>query len=140
MFLNWKDLEEKICGNLIVDVEWLKKNTIYESWSESDSIIQWFWQAFKKFTNDERILYLKFVWGRSRLPLTADGYSHKHKITKAYSNHPDISLPLSHTCFFTIDIPTYSSFDILYKKLLYAIKFCSEIDNDGSANEALEDL
>ena len=27
--MTWKDLEEKVCGNLIVDVEWLKKNTDY---------------------------------------------------------------------------------------------------------------
>ena len=30
LFVNWKDIEEKICGNLIVDIEFLKKNTEYE--------------------------------------------------------------------------------------------------------------
>ena len=57
-----------------------------------------------------------------------------------YSAHPDISLPLSHTCFFTLDIPSYSSYDILFNKLLYAIKFCGEIDNDFNAAQALEEI
>ena len=103
-------------------------------------MITWFWEAMGKMTNDERILYLKFVWGRSRLPLTADGFERKHKIDRMWSNHPDISLPLSHTCFFTLDVPPYSSSEILYKKLLYAIRFCNEIDNDYTASGALEDL
>jgi E3 ubiquitin-protein ligase HERC2 len=103
-------------------------------------VITWFWQAMNRFSNDERILYLKFVWGRSRLPLTKDSFTQRHKIARSYSNHPDISLPLSHTCFFTIDIPPYSSYDILYNKILYAIRFCGEIDNDNNANQALEDL
>jgi len=62
--------------------------------------------------------YLKFVWGRSRLPLTQEGFSQKHYINRQYSNHPDISLPVAHTCGFSIDLPTYSSYEILYKKLL----------------------
>ncbi len=57
-----------------------------------------------------------------------------------YSNHPDISMPVAHTCFFTIDLPEYSSYDILYKKLLYAIKFCGEIDGDYNPSNAFEDL
>lgn len=80
------------------------------------------------------------MWGRSRLPLTNEGFDRKHTIARSYSNHQDISLPLSHTCFFTIDLPQYSSADILYNKLLYAIKFCNEIDNDFTAAGALEDL
>jgi hypothetical protein len=83
---------------------------------------------------------MKFVWGRTRLPLIEEGWTQKHYIARSYNNHPDISLPLSHTCSFTVDIPPYSSYDILYNKLLYAIRFCGEIDNDNTAGQALEDL
>ena len=54
------------------------------------------------------------------------------------TKHPDISLPVAHTCFFSIDIPRYSTFEILYKKLLYAVRFCGEIDTDFTAAQALE--
>ena len=57
-----------------------------------------------------------------------------------YSNHPDISLPVSHTCFFTLDCPKYSSYEILYNKLLYGIRFCGEIDADFNATQALEEI
>jgi hypothetical protein len=83
---------------------------------------------------------LKFVWGRSRLPLTDDGFERLHKITELYSSYNDIKLPASHTCFFTIDMPRYSNFDILYNKILYAIKYCTEIDTDFTVNGAMEDL
>ena len=61
-------------------------------------------------------------------------------IFRSYSDHPDISLPVSHTCFFTLDLPEYSSFEIMYKKLLYAIKFCGEIDGDFEPDRAYEEL
>lgn len=89
LIINWKDLEERICGSLIVDIPFLEKNTDYEvsifknqGYSKTDDVINWFWKALKNFSNEERILYLKFVWGRSRLPLTAEGFDRKHKITR----------------------------------------------------------
>ena len=103
-------------------------------------MIKNFWKAMSNFTNEERMLYLKFVWGRSRLPLSAEGFDSKHKIARDYSNNPNNHLPLSHTCFFTIDIPSYSTYEILYNKILYAIRFCNEIDTDFTATGALEDV
>ena len=103
-------------------------------------MIKYFWLAMEKFSNEERILYLKFVWGRSRLPLSTEGFERKHCITRLNSDHPDISLPASHTCFFKIDIPNYSTEDILYSKLLYAIRNCTEIDTDFAVNGAMEDI
>ena len=42
----------------------------------------------------------------------------------------------SHTCFFTIDLPAYSSNEIMYERLNYAITVCSSIDGDGQVNDA----
>ena len=42
----------------------------------------------------------------------------------------------SHTCFFTIDLPTYSTKEIMYERLNYAITCCSSIDGDGTVNDA----
>jgi hypothetical protein len=41
------------------------------------------------------------------------------------------------TCFFTIDLPEYSTTEIMYERLNYAITNCSSIDGDGNMNEAL---
>ena len=49
----------------------------------------------------------------------------------------DHHMPRSHTCFFAIDLPNYSTEETLRAKLLYAIKYCSAIDNDSSASGQL---
>ena len=36
--------------------------------SEDHEVIQWFWQILESFSNEEKVLFLKFVSGRSRLP------------------------------------------------------------------------
>ncbi|CAF4021260.1 unnamed protein product, partial [Rotaria sp. Silwood1] len=45
----------------------------------------------------------------------------------------------SHTCFFTLDLPAYSTTDIMYERLNYAITCCSSIDGDGTVNNAFND-
>ena len=42
-------------------------------------------------------------------------------------------LPVAHTCFFSIELPKYSSYEILRDKLKYAITNCQAIDTDGRA-------
>lgn len=32
-------------------------------------MVQWLWQTLESFPNEERMLFLRFVSGRSRLPL-----------------------------------------------------------------------
>ena len=41
----------------------------------------------------------------------------------------------SHTCVFSIDLPEYSTKEIMYERLNYAITNCSSIDGDGTFNE-----
>lgn len=52
---------------------------------------------------------------------------------RSRSYNADLILPEAHTCFFTIDLPRYSSFENLKNKLLYAITNCQAIDTDGRA-------
>lgn len=36
--------------------------------------MQWFWEILSEFTNQERSLFLRFVWGRTRLPRTVEHF------------------------------------------------------------------
>lgn len=36
--------------------------------------MQWFWEILSEFTNQERSLFLRFVWGRTRLPRTIEHF------------------------------------------------------------------
>jgi hypothetical protein len=66
--LTGKELEEFACGRPTLNVEILKENTEYQNYRHSDPVIENFWKALESFTNEEKVQYLKYVWGRSRLP------------------------------------------------------------------------
>ena len=75
-----------------------------------------FWRVFEeRFTEEERQLYLKFVWGRTRLPIDLTNLSYKHEIRYMTSLGRN-AFPKAHTCFFQLDIPDYDDDDICYKK------------------------
>ena len=58
----------------------------------------------------------------------------------AQNNRPDQYLPDSHTCFFTLDLPRYSSIGICCEKLRYAITHCISVDGDSSLNHGGADM
>lgn len=133
-FLNWDELEKRACGGDI-EVDALKAITQYRECSEDSNQIKWFWQMFESFDQPMRKAYLKFVWGRSKIPLDTSNLRYKHTIC-LYSYMAENSLPKSHTCFFQIDIPAYKTYEILVEKIKYAIETCGEIDDDyGGAGD-----
>ena len=54
----------------------------YREVDESHQLVQWFWQALEALTNDERILFMRFVSGRSRLPANPADISQRFQIMK----------------------------------------------------------
>jgi len=135
---SWKQVEILVCGAANIDIEILKVNTDYEGCSATDAHILLFWEALTEMIPKERTLFLKFVWGRSKLP---SGRDWRHmKITRY--NPPGVVnnyLPVSHTCFFTIDLPAYTNKETMKNKLLYAVTHCTDIDLDGSASGGWEE-
>jgi len=145
-----KDLEFTICGREEVDIEILKQHTLYHGCSPHDKHIEYFWQAMESFSHTERSLFLRFAWGRSRLPPSFDfnKYFEIHAFQKGRRDrshdkddikNPDDFLPEAHTCFFTVDIPTYSSYKIMREKLLYAITWTHAIDTDYNPSDDEEE-
>ena len=127
--LNWRQLEEMVCGKNKLDVKDFKKHTEYDGFSENDNIIKWFWEWLEECDDHQQSLYLKFVSGRTRLPKEKN-FSYKHIIAKNDYNNNNESLPHSATCFFTLKLPSYKDKETLKKKLEYSILNCDEIDGD----------
>lgn len=101
--LTWKEVEYKVCGSEDVEIERLKKITTYQGCSESDEYVERFWRVLETFSMEEKTAYLKFVWGRSRIPPEGTENIQKHTITYLWvsgERDPNIMLPISHTCFF----------------------------------------
>ncbi len=126
----WEGVERMVCGNAEVDVELLKRCTRYEGCSSNDPHVKFFWEVINEFNTEERQALIKFTWGRSRLPLTAEDFHEKFTITTFNHSPADQYYPVAHTCFFSLELPRYSSKKIMKKKLLYAIFNCLEIDGD----------
>jgi hypothetical protein len=125
-FLTPSDLEKKICGEQEFDLDLLKNITIYEGYKSTDITIKYFWQFLEECSLDDKCNYLKFVWGRSRLPKDSKGFGKDpHKITKKsdLNNSEERKyLPIAHTCFFELELPPYDNYNILKEKLLYAMR------------------
>lgn len=109
----WKELEYKVCGKPSIDIVHLKAISKYNGCTEDDETVKRFWRMLEGFTDEEKSLYLKFVWGRSRLPLVDEKFGDKHTIKLIEPPNCDHSLPIAHTCFFAIDIPKYSTEEIM---------------------------
>ena len=56
-----------------------------------------FWEVFEELTQAERAKYLRFAWGRSRLPHSGESISDRHKLNRQSGSKPDSRLPVGHT-------------------------------------------
>mmetsp|Transcript_14542 Transcript_14542/g.49228 ORF Transcript_14542/g.49228 Transcript_14542/m.49228 type:complete len:152 (-) Transcript_14542:1964-2419(-) len=132
------------CGSVDVSVEALRARTKYgEGVAAFEPHVRYFWQAMHAFSAKERAAFLRFVWGRSRLPATAAQWGDQWmRIHSMESADPDSRLPVAHTCFFSVELPRYTSARVAYAKLLYAVTHCVDIDADtsgeGVANAQLQ--
>uniref|UniRef100_A0A4W6C7G9 HECT-type E3 ubiquitin transferase n=1 Tax=Lates calcarifer TaxID=8187 RepID=A0A4W6C7G9_LATCA len=127
--LTAQQLEQLVCGLPEVSVEMLKKLVRYRDITESHQLICWFWQSLEEFTNEERVLFLRFVSGRSRLPSNPADITQKFQIIKV--DRPINGLPTAQTCFFLLRLPPYTSQAILAERLRYSIHNCPSIDMDN---------
>merc|ERR1711934_854262 len=117
-----RELEHLVCGSVTVDLELLKRHTTYFGGYSSinDAPIQLMWRALESFSHAERSLFLRFVWGRSRLPRPGGEWPQKFNVQVSPGSSQD--LPGAATCC---------------DRLRYAIKYCKAIDTDfGTTDRA----
>ena len=106
----------------------LKSITVYKYCSEEHEAIKRFWRVFESFSPRQRSLYLKFVWGRNRLPIDLRNCE-RHKIS-LLTQMDSQGFPQSHTCFFTLDMPFYKDDEICRKRILSAAELCGSVETD----------
>ena len=129
--LSCAELELLVCGKEGVDIDLLQENTEYDDdVSPDDEHILSFWRVMRGFDDDDRSQLLKFVWARERLPNSSAEFHQRFKIQASARPDPDTYLPKAHTCFFSLNLPRYSTDEVMKEKLLYAIYNCIEMDAD----------
>ena len=65
------ELEMMVCGSREISISLLKSVTTYKGIEPTAHLSRWFWQVMEGYSQAERSLFLRFVWGRTRLPRTA---------------------------------------------------------------------
>jgi len=137
----WSELERLVVGGGC-DVDLLQEMTQYEGCSKDDAHVKWFWEMMRKFTEKEFSLFLAFVWGRSRLPLSKESWGEQKFRLSNFAGRgrddPDKCMPVSHTCFFHLELPRYTSLENMTEKITYAIVHCAVID--GDSNDRMETI
>ncbi len=118
--LTWREMELLVCGDPVVDVQLLKKHTQYDSYEESSEGVARFWRCFETLSNEERGKFIRFSWGRSRLPEPGQ-FSRKFRLSKRGGN--DGSLPVAHACFWQVEWPEYSTDEIALQRMRIAINY-----------------
>ena len=124
-----------------MDVQLLKDFTEYSGCSQSDQHIKWFWELLAEdFTEVDKMALLRFSWGRNKLPLNREAFSRERKFRIAGLSRgsgrgsQDGYMPESHTCFFTIDLPRYSSKAIMKERC--CMRFTS-VETSGMVESCL---
>ena len=108
-------VSERVCGPPEVDVEFWKSVSNFDAAADHS---KWFWTVVGEFTNKERSLLLRFVWGRDRLPRTAAALERKFTLDfTGTKGSCDGQWPTAATCSFKLVLPRYSTLEVTRAKL-----------------------
>ncbi|KAM7199369.1 hypothetical protein V8F20_005764 [Naviculisporaceae sp. PSN 640] len=120
-----RELELLIGGIAEIDVDDWKKHTDYRGYTESDEVIQFFWQTVRSWDGEQKSRLLQFTTGTSRIPVNgfkdlqgSDG-PRRFTIEKAGEI---TNLPKAHTCFNRLDLPPYKTLEMLQQKMTIAVE------------------
>ncbi|KRX01327.1 UBA-like protein [Pseudocohnilembus persalinus] len=144
-----KDLEIMVCGVYTIDIDLLKKNTVYEGMdtdgkklNENSKRIKMLWEALesdKYFSIEDKRKFIQFCYAVDRLPMTDQEYKQQGIVFKISANtskkalnDPDNCFISAQTCFFQLKLPDYTGIEALVKQIKLSIQ--------GAGNELSEKL
>ncbi|KAK7262103.1 hypothetical protein RJT34_29663 [Clitoria ternatea] len=115
--LELEDLDWMLHGSEdIISVEDWKAHTEYNGYTETDIQISWFWEIVGRMTAEQRKVLLFFWTSIKYLPVEGfHGLASRLFIYR--SQEPGDRLPSSHTCFYRLCFPAYSSLAVMQERL-----------------------
>lgn len=125
LVLTYKELERLVCGKKTVDIEMLKAHTKYTlDLNENSNHIKWLWDVLNEISDDDKIKFIKFCWAQERLPATHEEYEklQVHFTIKPYIDKKKKDVfPKADTCFFSLELPDYTSKEVMKRMIITAI-------------------
>jgi E3 ubiquitin-protein ligase HERC1 len=107
----------------------LKNLLIFRDLDPAHPNVVWLWEILESLPEDEKVLFVIFVCGRSRLPAAPADLPQRFQILRM--DKPVDGLPTAQTCFFQLRLPPYTSKEAMARRLAYAIHHCRNIDMDN---------
>ena len=106
-----------------IDVDDLRRNTIYHGFTDRDPYIQEFWKVVKALSPEEKEKFLSFVTGCNRPPLLGFRYLQpQFCVHQVVLDRGEKRLPTASTCMNMLKLPHYGGdFQRLRESLVYAI-------------------
>ena len=119
------EIQLLISGGLAeeINIDDLRKHTIYHEYKDKDPYIEEFWNVVKSFTPDEKEKFLQFVTGCNRPPLLGFKYlTPQFCVHQVILGRDEMRFPTASTCMNMLKLPHYGGdFAKLRHALTYAI-------------------
>eukprot|EP00466_Bigelowiella_natans_P017878 jgi/Bigna1/39167/e_gw1.30.46.1 len=112
-----QELECLICGSPEADLDGLEDSP---NIATQTPVVQFFWQCFRTLSQEQKKRLLTFVTGSDRVPIS--GVSGLKMIIQSGGNN-EANLPSAHTCFNTLILPQYKTYEKLREKLLLTLEY-----------------
>ncbi|TMS05920.1 putative E3 ubiquitin-protein ligase HERC4 [Larimichthys crocea] len=117
-----EELQGVMVGKEIYDWEKLKRNTVYESYYASHPTIQMFWEVFDDLTEEQKKDFLLFLTGFRTVPILGmDQIKMTVRVAQIESSTHDQHRPKSLTCHSILDLPVYSTKEIMQERMTEAL-------------------
>ena len=121
----------------------LKSHTRYTlDLNEQSPRVKWLWEILNEISNEDKLKLIKFCWAQERLPATNEEYENMQVVftIKPYMDKKKKDIfPKADTCFFSIELPDYSSKEIMKKLILSAINLDNvSINRDNVSPENVD--
>ncbi|XP_004848121.1 probable E3 ubiquitin-protein ligase HERC3 isoform X2 [Heterocephalus glaber] len=113
------ELRAMMVGNSNYNWEELEETTIYKGdYSASHPTVKLFWETFHEFPLEKKKKFLLFLTGSDRIPIY--GMASLQIVIQSTASGEEY-LPVAHTCYNLLDLPKYSSKEILSARLTQAL-------------------
>ncbi|KAM9331112.1 putative E3 ubiquitin-protein ligase HERC3 [Gastrophryne carolinensis] len=113
------ELRAMVVGSSNYNWQELEESAVYKGdYSSEHPTVRMFWETFHEYPLDKKKRFLLFLTGSDRIPIF--GMSSLHIIIQPISSSQE-HLPVAHTCYNLLDLPKYSSKEILRTRLTQAI-------------------
>lgn len=115
-----QELQAMVVGNEDYDFHELEKNTDYKGdYHRYHPTIKLFWEVFHDLSLELKKKFLLYLTGSDRIPIL--GMKSIKMVIQPMLGVED-HLPVAHTCFNVLDLPTYRTKTVMLQKLQLAIE------------------